>query len=217
MGEEGHNFLDVMCHQNERGRVSALGERGEEFQEVFARDGVEAGGGFVEKEHAQARHQGAADEHALTFALREHPPRSLGEMAGTYLSQDARGLLFLRGGDAAPKIDLRVVAGEYDFPRGLIGFDLVAEAGADQADGLPHLAPIVSAEAGRADPDFAAGGHEVSGQCAEERGFAGAIGAQNDPVLPALHAPVDLVQNDGLALDAQLFHFEDGLRDHSFP
>jgi hypothetical protein len=209
VGEEGDDFLDVMGDEDECGRVARPGEDVEEFQEVLARDGVEAGGGFVEEEHFQAGHQGAADEHALAFALGKIAPSPVGEVHGFHLAQDLRGPLRFRGRDLAPKIDLRFAAGEDDVARGLVGLNLVAEAGTDEADGAPDFAPIVRAEAGRADAHLAAGGHEVAGQRAEERGFSGAVCAEDDPVLSALHAPVDLVQDDGLALDAEVFHFKD--------
>jgi hypothetical protein len=211
VGEERHDFLHVMRYQNERGCVPALGERGQECEEVFARDGVETRGGFIQEEHPQTGHQRAPDEHPLAFALGKISPGPLRKMARPHLTQDARGLLFFRGGHATPEIDLRTASGKDDIACRLLRFDLVPQAGADEPDRAAYLAPIVRAESGRANPNFAAGGHEVAGQGAEQRGLAGAVGAEDDPVLSALHPPVDFVEDDGFPLHAKLLDLENCL------
>ena len=59
--------------------------------------------------------------------------------------------------------------------------------------------------------DLAAGGCEVAGERGEERGFARAVGAEDDPVLAAFHAPVHVAQDaDAIAADVERADVEDG-------
>ena len=52
---------------------------------------------------------------------------------------------------------------------------------------------------------------EIAGERAEERSLAGAVRAEDDPVLAALHAPVEPVEDRGVAArDGEVEDFEDG-------
>jgi hypothetical protein len=71
----------------------------------------------------------------LSFALGKMTPGPVGEVAGPDMAEHPRGPLFLSGLGTPPEIDLRFASREDDFARGLFGFDFVAEAGVDKADG----------------------------------------------------------------------------------
>jgi hypothetical protein len=53
VGEGGHDLLDVMGHEDERGCAGARAEPLEEGEKMFAGDGIKAGAGFVENEQAR--------------------------------------------------------------------------------------------------------------------------------------------------------------------
>ena len=50
-------------------------------------------------------------------------------------------------------------------------------------------------------PDHAAGRVDLRGRDLEERGLAGAVGAEDDPALVLLHRPVDPVEQDRRPVD----------------
>ena len=211
VGEEGDDFLDMVGDEDEGGGVALFREEAEEVEKVFAGDGVESGARFIEEEEAQTGHEGTADEDALAFALGEATPFTRGEVGGADLAEDAGGFPGVGADGFSPEVDLAITAGKDDVLRGLLRFDFVAETGADESDRLPNFPPVGCSELRVADGDGAARGHEVAGERAEEGGFTRAVGAQDSPMLPGFDAPVDVVQDDGLALDAQVFHFENKL------
>ena len=81
VGEKGDDFLDVVGDEDEGRRALFRAEAGEEAEEVFAGEGIEAGAGFVEDEEGRAGHEGAGDEDALALAL--------GDSSGLRVSADA--------------------------------------------------------------------------------------------------------------------------------
>ena len=50
MTKNGHDFLDVMSGENDRGTRAASTEAIEEMEKVFAGRGVQTGAGFVQDE-----------------------------------------------------------------------------------------------------------------------------------------------------------------------
>ena len=74
MGEAGHDLLDMVGDEHERGSARRGGEALDEVEEQFTRDGIQPGAGLVEDEQARAGHEGPGDEDALPFALGENGP-----------------------------------------------------------------------------------------------------------------------------------------------
>ena len=217
MGEKRNDFLDMMRDKDKRGSVTLPGESRQQMEKVLASDGVEARAGFVEEENAQAGHERTSDQNALAFSLGKKTPGPVGEVTGPEASQHLRDLLLFIGTGSPPEVDLRFAPGDDYFPGGLIGFDFMAETGTDQTDGTSDIAPIGCTVFRRTDADFPGGGHEVAGQGAEEGGLAGPIGAKDDPMLAALDAPVDPVEDDGAALKAEFFDGKNGWYLHHSP
>src|SRR5258708_26998617 len=131
-------------------------------------------------------------------------------MGGLNLGQETEGPGPVCAADAAPEINHGISAADDGFQGGFgIGHHL-ADGGADEADMLAQFAPIGVSVTVAEHGDSAAGGHEIAGERAEEGGLAGAVRAENGPVLPALDAPGNAVENDGApALDAEVRDFED--------
>src|SRR5260221_8660400 len=195
VGEEGHDFRDVMGDEDEGGRVRPAAEALEELEKMLARGGVEAGAGFVENQEARPGHERAANEHALAFALGKIKPGAFGEGLTFDLAQKMQGAGAVGAGDAAPVVDHGVLAADDGFEGAFVISHELADGGADEADVFAEFAPVGPAEAAAKDGDFADGGHEVTGDGAEERGFAGAIGAENGPMLAGIDPPVDVRKN----------------------
>lgn len=59
MRERRHDFLDVVGHQHQRGRISLARERVDELQKFLTRHGIETGARFVEDEQAGTGHERA--------------------------------------------------------------------------------------------------------------------------------------------------------------
>ncbi len=211
MGEDGHDFLDVMGDEDEGGGVGALAEALEELEEMFAGGGVEAGAGFIENQQSWPGHERAANEHALAFALGKKKPGAFGEVRAFDLTQKMQGAGAVGASDAAPVIDHGIFAADDGFEGAFVIGHELADGGADEADVFAEFAPVGPAEAAAEDGDFAGRGHEVTGDGAEEGGFAGAIGAENGPVLAGIDAPVDVREDmDAPAPDGKAGDFENG-------
>jgi len=115
VGEDGHDFLDVMGDEDEGGGAGSLAEALEELEEMFAGGGVEAGAGFVENQQAGPGHERASNEDALAFALGKKKPGAFGEVFAFDLAQKMQGAGAVGAGDAAPVIDHGVFAADDGF------------------------------------------------------------------------------------------------------
>src|SRR5437879_5992578 len=202
MAEHRHDFLHVMRHQHNGRRASLPAETIEELKEMVARDRIEPGARLVENQHRRTRHQRATDKHTLAFALREKSPRPPGEIIALNLFEDARGASAVGMGDSSPKINHGVFAADDGFERRLGFGHHLAHGRADQTDLLAQLAPIGFAVAPAQHGDFAAGRSQIARERAEQRRFARTVGAEDDPVLAALDAPRNAVENPRLAAPA---------------
>ena len=87
------------------GALRLRAEALEESEEVFARDGIEAGAGFVEDEQPRPRHERAGDEDALAFALGEDAPRRSARCVASTSRRSRCGGGAVGGADAAPVVD----------------------------------------------------------------------------------------------------------------
>ena len=86
----------------------------------------------------------------------------------------------------------------------------LANGGTDQADALAQFAPVGGGVSLGEQFDASGGGSEIAGQGAEERCFAGAVGAEDDPMLPLDDFPGYFVENQRLApLHGQVGNGED--------
>src|SRR2546425_4374595 len=153
--EYRHDFLHVVRHQCERGRLFSATEAIEELQEMLAGNRVESRAGFVENQYLWIGHQRAADDHTLAFTLRKKHPRSLGEAFAFDLFEDAQSAYAVRFGDASPEIDHCVFAADNRLKRRLGPGHHLPYGRADQANPLAQLAPVGLAVAPAEHGDFA--------------------------------------------------------------
>ena len=165
-------------------------------------------------EQAGAGDESAGDEHALALALREMSPRARGEVGDIEGGQVSAGEALILGGGPTPKIEHGVTATDHGFEGEFAGRDSGSEGGGDDAELAAHLTPIGGAEGATEELHRAAAGGEKAGEHAEERGLAATIGPHDDPVLAARDAPIDAVEDNGVAArDAELVEVEEVRRD----
>ena len=199
------DFFDVMRDEHERRRGGLAGEGFDEMKKLFARDRIEAGARFVQDEQLRFRHERARDEDALAFALREMTPQALGECAGSGETQEFEAGAAVGGRDFHPQVELRVFAADDGFERGFVGRHAGLERTGDEADLQAEIAPVALAVIFTEQLDLAGAGREVTGERFEERGFAAAVGAEDDPVFAALDAPGEVAQQRGaIAEDGEM-------------
>jgi len=183
---------------------------------VFAGNGIEAGAGFVEDEQLGFCHQGAADENALAFALGKVMPGAVGKGEAFDAFEDGAGGAPVGGRWGFPKIDHCVFAADDRLERGLVGGHQFVEGAADEADFFAQLGPVTFAEGLAEQLDVAVGGGFVAGECGEQCGFARTVGAEDNPVLTGIDAPIDTVKNDGVAtLEAEVFNAKNRAARHA--
>src|SRR5271156_2652214 len=202
----------MMSDKDHRGRAAEAGDALNELQEVFARDRVKSGAWLVEDHEPGRGHQRSPDKHALALALREKPPRTIAKIVSLDTAQDSTGHATVLRPHLAPVANLRIAAADDGFESGLSVFHHLMHARTDQADAGPKLAPIEASIGLAEHANLAGGGRQISSQRAKQRGFSGAVGAENRPMLAALNPPIARFENDGLALDA-----ERGDLDHGGP
>src|SRR5439155_4618395 len=101
----------------------------------------------------------------------------------------------------------------YDDLKGRLEFGHhLADRGTDQADLFSQFAPVGLAVALVQHHDFAPRRRQITGQRAEQRCFARAIRPEHGPVLSALDAPRNALEDCRLAApDVQTADFEDGV------
>ena len=181
-------------------------------QEVLAGDGVESGARLVEDHELRRGHQGSANEDALAFALGKKSPRTIAERAGLDAAQDCSGGAAVVGADLAPVANLCITTADDGFESrfAVVGLHHLMHAGTDQSDPARQIAPVKAPVSFAEHANFPGGRRQVSGQRAEQGSFTGAVGAENRPMLAAFDAPIDGLQDDGLALDAQGGHLDHG-------
>ena len=113
--------------------------------------------------------------------------------------------------DAAPVVEHGVFSADDDEARGVPVGHLLPDGGTDEADALAEFAPVGIAVGLAEQLDLARARREVAGERAEERSLARAVRAEDDPVLAALHAPVEPVEDErAVAMDDEAADVEDG-------
>ena len=126
-------------------------------------------------------------------------------------AQDLRGCGAVGAADAAPVVEHGVFSADDDEAGGVPVGDLLPDGGTDEADALAEFAPVGIAVGLAEQLDLARARREVAGERAEERSLAGAVRAEDDPVLAALHAPVEPVEDErAVAMDDEAADVEDG-------
>ncbi len=164
MREGGHNFFDVMGDEDEGGSIGLAAEAVEELEKLFAGNGVEAGARFVEDEEFRIGHQGAANENALSFTLREMLPRAIDEGEAFGAFENGAGGAAIGGGGGFPKIDHGVFAANHRLERRLGGGHKFVDGAADEADFFTELGPMTFAVGLAEQLDVAVGGGFVAGE-----------------------------------------------------
>jgi hypothetical protein len=71
----------------------------------------------------------------------------------------------------------------------------IRDARADDSYAFSKFSPIASAVLLAENSDLAPGGRHVPDEGLQQGGFAGAIGAKDDPMLAHVHHPVDCIEN----------------------
>ena len=99
----------------------------------------------------------------------------------------------------APAADHAVRRGDDDVVHALAARDPLGERGAGEADPGPQLEHVDGAEHLLEDPGDARGRVDLRGGDLEQRGLAGAVGAEDHPALVLLDHPVDRVEQHRLA------------------
>ena len=174
----------MMCDEHEGGRIFAAAKPLQELKEMLARRRVQPGARLVQDQQRRAGHQGAANQQALPLALGKEKPGAVRQGAGTR-SGAARACR--DGGRAAAISPQKSIMA--DLPLTMVSRAGSSSGiiwrigGADQADALAQFAPVGGAVGLGKQFDAAGGGSQIAGQRAEEGGFAGAVGAEDDPVL----------------------------------
>lgn len=213
VGEARGDFLDVVRDEHEGGAARLAGEGFDELQKLFAGDGVEAGARLVEDEQLRFRHEGAGDEDALAFALRELAPETFGEFSGAGEAKEFQRGAAVGGRDFHPQVELRVFAADDGFEGGLVGRHAGLKCAGHEADLEAEVAPVACAVVLAEQLDFAGARGEVAGEGFEEGGFATAVGAEDDPVFAGFHAPRDVTQQGGaVAVDGEILDVEERRR-----
>ena len=110
-----------------------------------------------------------------------------------------------------PVVDLGIAAGKHDVAGRLVGLDPVPQA--RELTSPTDCADLRASPWCRSVSDPKCGSSPRVGirypvTCAEQRGLARTVCTQKDPVLSALHAPADVLDDHGLALDAKMRDFE---------
>lgn len=211
VGESGGDFLDVMGDEDEGGATGCPAQVFDELKKVFAGDRVKSGAGFVEDEELGAGHEGAGDEDPLPFALGEHGPGASGKVKTTDAAKEGGGGAAIGTPEWPPEIDHGAAAGGDGEECGFVLGHHLPDGRTDQTNAGTERTPVGFAIGLTEQLEGAPGGHEVSGEGAEEGGLPGAVGAEDDPVLAGIDTPVDILKHGGgAASDGQVLDVEDG-------
>ena len=194
VGDGGEDFLDVMGDHDEGRGLRPGGEGLHPLQILLAGDGIEAGAGFVEDEHFEFGHQGAADEHFLLLSLRKRPPQGLAQVIAADLPEQLPRFAENGGAGQLDEVQFRLAATGDDIEHGLAAFEVGRERVRDQTDALAHGAPVIVAEHALADAQLAAGGAVVAGDDVDEGGLAAAVRAEDAPVLAGIDSRTALIR-----------------------
>lgn len=211
MAEDRRDFLDVVGYEDEGG-MGAVAEAGDEIEKAFARHGVETGAGFIEDEEIGLGHETAGDQDTLAFALGEEGPRAVGEGRDIDEGEEGGGLTGIRRTEPFAEVDGRVAATGDDFEGRFVVVEPLAQSGTDETDTFPEFGPVRLAVAMTEEFEGAGGRGEVPGEGGEQGGLAGAVGAEDDPVLSRGDGPVDVGEEGyGSPGYAEVGHAENGL------
>jgi len=178
---------------------------------MFACGRVKPGAGFVKNQQARPAHQRPANQYPLPFALGKHTPGSRRQWCAFDLPENFLRPVFIRARKFPPEINHRKLAGRDGFQRRFVARHHLTNGGTDQSDLLAQFAPVRTAIRFAQYRDFTRSRCEISRQRAQQGGFTGSVGAQENPMLPASHLPGYAVQNGGApALHAQVTNFKNG-------
>src|SRR6185437_10497929 len=109
----------------------------------------------------------------------------------------------------APHPDHRMAAADHRAQRDLVPLHQMVDARAANADAPAEIAPVTAPVGLAEHDDIARGRRHIAGEGAEQRGFAGAVGAQDDPVFALRHGPIDAVENRRVTLDVKAVDGDD--------
>ncbi len=117
-----------------------------------------------------------------------------------------------------PPAEHAVRRGDHDVVHPLRARDPLGDGGAGQADPRSQLEDVDGAEHLAEDADHAAGRVDLCGRDLQQRGLAGAVGAEHHPALVLLDRPVDPVDQRGLPPpDADVGELENGVHGRCGP
>lgn len=206
----GGEFFQVV-RDEDGGEVGVGGgEGGEGGEEGFAGGEVETGSGFVEEEERGVGHEGAGDADALAFALGAGGDLAGGETGAAEEIEEVAGAGALGLADAVGEgPDGAGGAGEDDLFDGEPVEDF--EGGVDDADPFAQVPETDLTEATAEDGDGTGAGVADGAGEGEEGALAGAVRAEEGPVLAAPDRPGDAIEDRGAVRDpdADVFDEED--------
>ena len=214
MSDRRNDLLDVVSDQQERSESSLLSKIVDKRQKMLSCHRIETRAGFIENQHVHlGSHQGPADQDPLAFALRHRRPDLIAKFQAIHSLKHLFGganFLFIV---VAPVIDHRMTPGEDDIESGFFQADQLRNAAADKPNSLAPIVPLLVLGIDRVLPSlhfhFALRWCEVSHQHIQDRCFSRSIASENDPMLPFLNAPTDVVE-DFLPISANghVLHFK---------
>jgi hypothetical protein len=174
---EGGGEVEVVAG-GEDGELAVAGEAAEELPELGLVLEVEEGVRLVEEEGPGFLGEGAAEEGALALAAGELFHRGVEEGGEVEEGGGFADDVEVAGGFDAERAEVGGAAGAEDAGDGLAG--LVGGGLGEVGDDAGEVAEAVGGE-GLVEPlDGAGGGAELAEEEAEERGLAGAVGAEED-------------------------------------
>lgn len=164
MSETGRDFLNVVRHQNQVGRIPLFGSQTfDEPEESHPGDWVEAGARFIENQDLKLCHDRPANQCPLAFALAHLLPGAICSISKLVALQNLQGrLLFLRL-NPPPIIDLVVDAAHDNLQSGLVAVDPISDGMIDDADDFSQRTPIRFAKCLSQDMDVSFRGLKEAG------------------------------------------------------
>lgn len=205
----GGQFLQMVGDQDAGEIGVVFAQLVDALEQVFAGRDVEPGGGLVQQQKARSRHEGASDQRASAFAVGEVRPARLAQSLQAHERHELVGAVevVLTGRPAGDELDGAGGAGEHDLVHGAGRRQRVVRV--DVAESAAQFVYVHPAEPVPEDLGLSAGRMPVGAEDAEQRALAGAVGAEQGPVLAGPDGHRDLVEQESLvtdqvhALDAQ--------------
>src|SRR5271157_496989 len=135
--ETGQNLLHMMRYEHQVRCLFRRGKTVQKLQKPLARHRVQAGTRFVENQNSIFGHQRSADQHPLSFSLREKRPIPIAEIGTLYLTQVFACFLEQPSLRRVPDINFCITPARNDFERCLVILDPVANTGTYETHFLP--------------------------------------------------------------------------------